>query len=176
MSAHTCQRGLRPSSPAPYDEGVQGSNDLVEMLRDRRDAIVGEAASLVQRAHLHHYEAEQPLVRSRLDHLFDSLIATLETRDLTSIVAYAEELGRERFTAGFDLSEVQGAINGLEEAIWRRILAEFEPERYAEALGMVSTALGVAKDALARTYVSLASQTHVPSLDMKRLFAGTEGI
>jgi hypothetical protein len=159
----------------PYDVDVEPSIDLIEMLRQHRDAIIGQAASVVELAHFHHYQAEPSLVRSRLDRLFDSLITSIETRDLTSIVAHSDEMGRERFAAGFDLSEVQGAINGLEEAMWRHIVAELAPERYAEALGLVSTALGVAKDSLARTYVSLASQTHAPSLDMKRLFAGTEG-
>jgi hypothetical protein len=44
-----------------------------------------------------------------------------------------------------------------------------------ETLGLVSTILGAAKDALARKYVSLATNTHAPSLDMQALFAGTEG-
>jgi hypothetical protein len=39
----------------------------------------------------------------------------------------------------------------------------------------VSTVLGAAKDALGREYVSLASRTHAPSLDLRALFTGDAG-
>jgi hypothetical protein len=38
---------------------------------------------------------------------------------------------------------------------------------------LLTTVLGVGKDALARTYVSLASHEHVSSLDLRALFEGT---
>jgi hypothetical protein len=37
----------------------------------------------------------------------------------------------------------------------------------------MSTVLGAGKDALARTYVSLAGHRHVTSLDLSALFRGT---
>jgi len=46
-------------------------------------------------------------------------------------------------------------------------------DELAESLGLLTTVLGVGKDALARTYVSLASHEHVPSLDLRALFEGT---
>jgi hypothetical protein len=45
----------------------------------------------------------------------------------------------------------------------------------AEAAGLLTTVLGAGKDALARTYVSLASEQHVPSLDLGALFQMREG-
>ncbi len=81
-----------------------------------------------------------------------------------------------RFEAGYDLSEVQAAFNALEGATWSRILADLEAGDLAEALGLISTVLGAAKDALGREYVSLATHTRAPSLDLKALFAGTEGV
>jgi hypothetical protein len=91
------------------------------------------------------------------------------------MIAHAQTIARERFASGFDLSEVQTAFNVLEEAIWRRILEGLPPVDYGEALGLVSTLLGAGKDALARTYVTLASKTKAPSLQLQHLFAGTEG-
>jgi hypothetical protein len=91
------------------------------------------------------------------------------------MLSYAEQVAEERFNAGYDLSEVQTAFNTLEEATWSRVFAELEPAEFAQALGLVSTVLGAAKDALARTYVSLATNAHAPSLDLHALFEGTEG-
>jgi hypothetical protein len=35
---------------------------------------------------------------------------------------------------------------------------------------------GAAKDALGRRYVSLATKAHAPSLNLRALFAGTDGV
>jgi len=98
----------------------------------------------------------------------------IATHDLTPIVAHAQQIARERFSAGYDLSEVQSAFNALEAATWARVLATLPPDRFARTLGLVSTILGAGKDALARTYVSLATDAHAPSLDLRALFAGTD--
>jgi hypothetical protein len=90
------------------------------------------------------------------------------------MITHAESIGRERFNAGFDLWEVQTAFNVLEEVIWTRIIKEFPAAEYAEALGLVSTVLGTGKDTLARVYVALASKSKAPTLDLRRLFTGTE--
>ena len=78
----------------------------------------------------------------------------------------------KRYTAGFDLWEVQTAFNVLEEAIWVRVFKSVPPDALAEALGLVSTVLGAGKDTLARKYVSLASKTKAPSLNLQSLFSG----
>jgi hypothetical protein len=58
----------------------------------------------------------------------------------------------------------------LEEAIWKHIERDVPPEGLARALALVSSVLGSGKDHLARSYVSLATQTQVPALDMQALF------
>jgi hypothetical protein len=68
---------------------------------------------------------------------------------------------------------VQTAFNVLEEAMWRKIVAVTPPEHLAEAIGLLTTVLGAGKDALARTYVALATNQHVASLDLGALFQGT---
>jgi hypothetical protein len=39
---------------------------------------------------------------------------------------------------------------------------------------VVATILGAAKDRLATTYLSRATETHVPTLDLTALFRGTQ--
>ena len=114
-------------------------------------------------------------VRRRLEALFDHVVDGVADRELTSIVAYAEDVAEERFD-GYDLSEVQVAFNALEEATWTRMIDVLQPAQLAEALGLVSTILGCGKDALARKYVALATQAHAPSLNLRALFTGAEGL
>jgi hypothetical protein len=149
--------------------------ETTEFLTRERQAIVDAADAALARTHTRHYEtvgADE--VHHRLEALFDHLCEAVGTRDLASVLAYAQQVARERFNAGYDLSEVQTAFNALEEATWTRVFAELESAQFAETLGLVSTILGAAKDALAREYVSLATDTHAPSLDLHALFTGTE--
>jgi hypothetical protein len=151
--------------------------DTVEFLESERGAIIDAAQAGLSRMPVRHYEsAGEPEVSRRLEALFDRLVDALARRDLTTMLEYAQTVAVERFDAGYDLQEVQTAFNALEEATWARALDRLEPAQLAEALGSVSTVLGCGKDALARKYVSLAAQTHAPSLDLRALFTGTEGL
>lgn len=150
--------------------------DIHPMLHARRTQILAEAVCSLDRAHLAHYErAGADAVRERLGDLLDLVLDALRDRDLGPVLAHAHAVAVRRFEAGVDLAEVQTAFNVLEEVLWRRILRELPPESLGEALGLVGTVLGAGKDRLARTYVSLATRTHAPSLDLQALFSGSAG-
>ena len=140
-----------------------------------RASIVAMAAESIRHGKTHYDAAGPDETRRRLEALYDQLLTAVSSRDLSGIVGYARQLAAERFSSGYDLTEVQGAFNALEEAAWSRLCADLQPEQLEVSLGVVSTVLGAAKDALAREYVSLASRTHVPSLDMSALFTGDAG-
>ena len=149
--------------------------DTAELLGADRAVVLEAAEHGLRQAHSAHYEGAGELeVRRRLELLFDRLLTSLTRRDLGPVVVHAQAIAEERFNAGYDLSEVQAAFNALEEATWSRLLARVDPSELAESLGLVSTILGAGKDALARRYVSLAAHAHVPSLDLRALFAGIE--
>jgi hypothetical protein len=150
--------------------------DLVERLQMARTDVVGDAAKALGRADLRHYAAlgeDQSL--HRLAHLLDLVIECLQRRTLAPIIGYGARVADERFRAGFDIGEVQTAFNVLEEAIWQVIVPELPAAELPTATGMIGTVLGAGKDSLARTWVSLASSRHVPSLDLDALFEGAAG-
>jgi hypothetical protein len=147
--------------------------DLTQLLEEYENVIVAEAFQGLAHSHLQHYEAESTAeTRARLQTLYRLIRQSVNSRNLERLLAYTRQIAQERFTAGYSLHELQVAFNVLEEAIWRKIVQELPPSRVAEALGLVSTVHGAGKDALATTYVSLATQTKVPSLNLIRLFEG----
>jgi hypothetical protein len=147
--------------------------DVIEVLTKEGDAILDSAALALERSHLHHYvEAGPEVSRERLGQLLALVTVSISQRDLVPMIEHATRVAHDRFDAGFDIREVQTAFNVLEEAIWDRVVDAIPPRDLAEAIGMVGTVLGTGKDALARTYVSLASHQHVPSLDLSALFRG----
>jgi hypothetical protein len=149
--------------------------DLLTLLERDGAAIVDEASEALGRSHREHYREIGPDERrKRLQALFDVVKETITTRDLRPIMTFGEDLAQERYDAGVDIGEVQTAFNVLEESIWRHLVANVPADELPAAIGFAATALGVGKDALARSYVALASQRHVPSLDMRALFDGTQ--
>ena len=149
--------------------------DVAALLAQHETEILDEAYAALERAHSRHYEqAGESVTRQRLLDLCRLVVAAIRDRDLAEMSIYAEKVARERFEDGYDVSEVQAAFNVLEQAMWRRVVDATAPAELAEAVGLLSTVLGFGKDTLARTYVSLASRRHVPSLDLSALFAGVE--
>ncbi len=145
---------------------------VIELLEKRTDKILKEAFESISRSHLEHYEkTDKKHLEERFRNLLQFTIRCLKEKKLMHINEYAEKLGQERFSSGYDLREVQIAINILEEVVWKEIVKEIRPENLAQALGLVSTVLGSAKDTLAQTYVSLASKTRSASLDLKKMFS-----
>jgi hypothetical protein len=149
---------------------------LIQLLETNEDKMVNEANLALERTHLGNYEisgVEEN--KKRLKHLYHLLLQSVKSRDLAPLTDYIRDIARERFNSGFSLYEVHTAINVLEETIWRQIIKHLQPLELAEALGLVSTVLGAGKSTLANAYVSLASQTKAPSLDLSALFKGTDG-
>lgn len=145
------------------------------LLQASRETILDEALSDLTHSHVQHYEkAGTSFTRERLAKLFDLVVQAIGTRSLAPLSAYADHIARDRFQAGFDVSEVQLAFNSLEEAVWRRVTTDQVRDDLVEAIGLVSTVFGFGKDTVARTYVSLAAHRHVPSLDLIALFSGTD--
>lgn len=144
------------------------------MMEHERGDILGEAFTSLTRSQVKGYKQAGPEeTRKRLQAVFDLTLQGVKERNLGPMVAHADSIAKERFEAGFDLSEVQTAFNVLEETLWTRILANLPLDEQAEALGLTSTVLGAGKDALARKYVSLASKSKVQTLDLRSLFLGT---
>lgn len=169
----------RPDGPSPDAPSRRSPAVAVAaFLESEGPTILAAAGAALTRKRMPHYSSDGDEAASqRLSTLFDQLLSGLNARDLGPIVAHAERVAEERFSAGYDLSEVQVAFNALEEATWSCVLAELDSSEVAEAIGLISTALGTGKDALARRYVSLATNTHVPSLDVRALFRGNpEGV
>ncbi len=150
--------------------------DLAKLLCDQEEEIITEAANSAAKGRLKHYEiAGAECARERLTRLFDVLLYCVGSGNAVPMIRYAEEIARERYQSGFDLTEVQTAFNVLEAAIWRPVQTTMPPAMVGAALGRISTVLGMGKDALARTYVSLATAWRVPALDIDALATDERG-
>ena len=137
---------------------MESSNVLTRLLDERAAAIVNEATIAFARSRRAFApETGAELTRQCLEQLLLVTRDCLITRDLSPMVRHAELLAEGRFHAGCELREALTALNVIEEAIWRRVLADLEPGDLAEALGATRRVLGRGKDALAAHYVALVA-------------------
>jgi hypothetical protein len=148
--------------------------NIISLLLEYRPAVVKRASLRVYQCHLESpSHTSEEAVRRTIETLYELTQTSVRERDAGPMIAWGERMARERYEVGCCLHEMQTVINTLESALWQTIVEKLEPKAFAEAIGLVSTALGMAKDALAREWVSLASKRRAHSLDMKALFSGT---
>jgi hypothetical protein len=151
--------------------------DLIKLLESHTDKIITDAYNSVCKDKLKGYsKVGKEKTKAKLSDLFKKVLQCVKKKELIPMLSYTEKIAKERCASGYDLFEVQTAINSLEVAIWSIIFKEVKPEKLAEYLGLISTVLGAGKDNLARTYVSLATKSKAPSLNLQNLFAGSESI
>lgn len=145
--------------------------DVIQLLEKNEEEIVEKATGALERTPLKHYkESGTELNKLRLKKLSDLVLVSIKKKNLIPLIDYIQDVAQERFESGFPIYEVLTAINVLEEAMWKKIIKELPPSEFADAIGMVSTVLGSAKTTLATTYVSLAGNTKMPTLDLSSLF------
>jgi hypothetical protein len=147
--------------------------NVADFLAEHTPEILEQAVDSMKRAHLARYEKSGEGA-TRLGVLLELVVLATRERRLAPVLEHAERIANERHAAGYSLGEVQTAINVLEEAIWRAILAKVPPGEQGEALGLVATVLGQTKDKLASTYVSLVAQKTTRTLHVEDLFRGTQ--
>jgi hypothetical protein len=145
--------------------------DIVELLKNEEDAIVGEALTAV--TWLEHYVRDgQDTARERLRALCRLVGQAIRTQNLEDLLSHAARIARERHAAGYDRVEVVSAFSAVEESIWHRALSALPPEERTWGLGLVGTALAHAKEALSRAFAEAGSGAHPSFVDLTPLFRG----
>lgn len=144
---------------------------MFELLETQAENIIEEATRRVACARLKHYTAAgEAVMRQRHERLFALVVQVAVTRKVAPLLEWADTIARERYEGAYDLYEVQMAINVLEEVIWQALQRGLDPERFIEAISAISTVLGQAKDAVARSYVRLALEGGPRRRDLDNLW------
>ena len=153
---------------------MEASFDVGAFLVAHRAAILTSADAEVAGRRLPHYEAAGgEEITKRLAALFDVVVTAATEHHLEPALAHADHIAAERQQSGHDLSELQRAINALEEQLWHAVMEDAPVEVQGYALGVVSTILGAIKDRLACAYVSRATGKPTHTLRIDELFRGT---
>jgi methylmalonyl-CoA decarboxylase len=133
--------------------------DASAVLASAEDRVIDEAvAALAQRDQARHQSAGPDDRRRDVRQLFGLVLRCVRAGRAGPIVKPCEQIAAHCYAAGIDLSEGQGAFNVLAEVAWPHLAGALAGDQLVEALGLLSAIVGAGKDAMARTYVALATR------------------
>jgi len=142
---------------------METSAEISAVFARSGDQIVGETVAALSQRDQGHPPAPVPAERQRdVQHLVELVQRCVREGGPGPIVTPAQQLAADRFAAGIDIAEIQAAFAALEEVLWRHLAGSVPTGHQPAALRLVTTILGAGKDALARSYVSLARQAANP--------------
>jgi len=128
------------------------------VLAGAEDRVVDEAvAALTQRDQAPHRSHNPEECRRSVRQLFGLVLRCMREGRAEPIIKPSEQIATHCFAAGIDLAEIQGEFGVLTEVLWRHIAGSVAGEQQVPVLGLVNAIAGAGKDAVARTYVALAS-------------------
>lgn len=130
-----------------------------ELLRSNLDKILFDATEFLSRSNLEHYnQMNTERLRARLARLYYVTRECAETSKLEPMKKYIAEIAPNRYDSGFELYEVQTAINILEECFWKNIVDRVDPAEKMPALVRTQEILCAAKNTLAKSYLELEKE------------------
>ena len=111
------------------------------VLAGAEDRVVDEAVAELDRRRTSDQASSAEMRRRHLRDLFELVVKCVHDGDVEPIIASSHQLAADRFAAGFDIGEVQGEFNVLEEVLWREVAASLAGDQRIEALELMNTIL-----------------------------------
>ena len=96
--------------------------------------------------------------RREVRQLFRLVLRCVRAGRAKPIIRPSEQIAAHCYAAGIDLAEVQRSLTVLAEVLWHQLADALAGEQMVQALGLLTAITGAGKDAIARTYVALATR------------------
>lgn len=150
--------------------GINTEELLRSFLDGREEHIVNETTRRLRESESEHYRGMETIdLRPRMAALFRALRTSALSNDPAAAKEFIAEVGLKRLRQGYDLTELQFAVNTMDAVVWAAARKEFAPAGADAflALNRLSDAVGWAKDRLAVVCLdeALATEAKLRRLD-----------
>ncbi|HAX49253.1 MAG TPA: hypothetical protein PK605_08130 [Ignavibacteria bacterium] len=130
---------------------------LLELIHNQPELITKEATNSLIRVQLPHYSKFRlEEIQVKYSNLLLALTKCVETQNCNDMIGYMDLISDERFASGFEVEEIQIALNIFEEALWKNIRKYVDPKDHYASKKMVTTIVDKAKEELLNEYVTLS--------------------
>ncbi len=129
---------------------------LLDLLYNKTDRILLDATNSLVRAQLPHYRKfKESDIHAKFKKLLQDITTCVENNSCNDLVPYVDKLSDERFQMGFEPTEVQTAINILEEAVWKNIAELVDMDKQVSAMKLITCIISKAKQEMIGEYAML---------------------
>jgi methylmalonyl-CoA decarboxylase len=132
--------------------------DASAVLASVEDRVIDEAVAALARGDQAGRPAGPDGRRREVRQLFGLVLRCMRAGRAEPVIRPCEQIAAHCYAAGTGLAEVQGPFTVLAEVLWRQLAGALAGEQLIQALGLLNIIAGAGKDAMARTYVALATR------------------
>jgi len=154
--------------------------DVSTVLADAEDWVIDEAVGALAQRDQTGQPSSPDYRRRDVRQLFRLVLRCVRAGRAGPIIRPSEQIAAHGYAAGIDLTEGHGAFDVLAEVLRRQLADALADEQLVQALDLLNAIVGAGKDAMARTYVALATsdrngQGEPPAADSGTAGAGSQG-
>ena len=131
--------------------------DVSTALASAEERVIDEAVAALAQGDQKCQPSRPDERRRDVRQLFRLVLRCVRAGRAEPIIRPSEQIAAHGYAAGIDLTEGQGAFNVLAEVLWRHLAGALAGEQLVQALALLNATVGAGKDAMARTYVALAT-------------------
>jgi methylmalonyl-CoA decarboxylase len=132
--------------------------DASAVLADAEDRVIDETVAALAQHDQARRSPRPDEHRRDVRQLFRLVLRCMHAGRAEPIAKPSEQIAAHSYAAGLDFAEVQEAFNVLAGVLWCYLADVLVGEQLVQALGLLNAVVGAGKDAMARTYVALATR------------------
>jgi methylmalonyl-CoA decarboxylase len=132
--------------------------DASAVLADAEDRVIDETVAALAQHDQARRSPRPDEHRRDVRQLFRLVLQCMHAGCTEPITKPSEQIAAHSYAAGLDFAEVQEAFNVLAAVLWCYLADVLVGEQLVQALGLLNAVVGAGKDAMARTYVALATR------------------
>jgi len=130
--------------------------DASAVLASVEDQVIDEGVAALERNDPPGGRSPGGDTRRDVRQLFRLVVRCMRAGRAEPVIRPCEQIAAHSYAAGLDLAELVGPFDVLAEVLWRHLGCALAGDQLVPALGLLNAIVGAGKDAMARTYVSLA--------------------
>lgn len=130
---------------------------LLELIYNKPELIVKESTKNLMRVNLPHYNKfKKEDLEKNFSNLLLAFTKCIENNSADEMISYMNLILNERFAKGFQIEEVEIALNIFEESIWKNIYKNVDEDKQYSAMKLALCILSKAKEELLNDYAMMS--------------------
>ncbi len=131
--------------------------NLLELIYNKPELVINDSTSNLMGVNLPHYNKfRKEDIEKNFSNLLLAFTKCIENNSADEMISYMDLILNERFAKGFQIEEVEIALNIFEESIWKNIYKNVDEDKQYSAMKLALCILSKAKEELLNDYAMMS--------------------